>query len=105
MGRRVRVAVVLAFVVLFAGVWAWIGLRPGLEERLAELIAELRARGEPVSLAEIEPPMPSDADNGAPDLDAALAWFDANPPSDDWENRVVGPWYPLIEPPARRRPL
>lgn len=95
MGRRV----LLAFVVILAGVWAWIGLRPGLEERLAELIAELGARGEPVSLAEMEPPMPRDADNGAPDLDAALAWFGANRPSDDWENRVVGPWNPLVEAP------
>jgi hypothetical protein len=70
----------------------WFALLPSPEERLADLVAELRARGEPVSLAEMEPPMPPDDQNGAHDIDAAMAWFAENEPEGDWGSRMAGPW-------------
>lgn len=85
---------VIGLILVLAAAWAWIALRPGPEERLAELVAELRARGEPVTLAETEPHLPPDEENGALDLDAAWAWWDAHEPEDYWEARVAGPWNP-----------
>lgn len=71
---------------------AWIALRPTPEEELAALIAELPARGEPASLADMEPPLPPDEENGAVDVDAAAAWFAEHEPPGDWESAVAGPW-------------
>lgn len=88
MRRKILAGLVVAFV----AVWTCIALLPGPEERLADLIAELRARGEPVSLVEMEAPFPPDAENGAPDIDAAMAWLEQNQPDGSWESEVAGPW-------------
>jgi len=80
---------------VFAGLVAtcvWIAAQPTAEEHLAELIAELQARGEPVSLRELEAPMPADEQNGALDLDAAMEWWEANEPDDFGTRRIAGAW-------------
>ena len=72
---------------------AWGFLRPTPSDQLNALVAELRARGEPVSLREMDRPLPPDGQNGAPILEEALRWRAAFLEDDrDWEERVVGPW-------------
>ncbi len=98
---RRKLALVVFGLIVVSGLVA--ALMPGPEEHLAELIAELRARGEPVTLAEIDAPMPPDAENGAAELDAAMAWWKEHQPDDDseapWEHRVAGLWNPTLEEP------
>ena len=91
-----RRKLVVGLVVALAAAWAWIALRPSPEDRLAELVAELRARGEPVTLAEMERPLPPDDQNGALDLDAAMAWFEEHEPESGWKPRIAGPWNPDV---------
>ncbi len=90
-----------AAVVILLGVavcLVWIAVRPGPLERMAEFVTELRARGTPVTLAEMDAPMPDPADNGAADYERALAWLDSRlgatwgPDGEAWDQAFVGEW-------------
>jgi len=56
---------VFILIAALVGILLWLVLRPSSEDRMAEFVAELRARGEPVTLADMDSTMPSDQENGA----------------------------------------
>lgn len=61
----------MAFVLLFTAHAAWVVVvKRDFERRLDEI----RARGEPVEFAALEPPRPPDERNAAPFYERALAW-------------------------------
>ncbi len=87
------VAVPLLAGVVAVGVWAWTHVSdfrprlgpPGTPAEWAAAIDELRARDEPVELADVAGEPPPAEDDGAPLLREAWAWADANlPPRDEW---------------------
>ncbi len=69
-----RRKIALGLLLVLAAMGVYLALMPGPEDRLADLIAEFRAQGEPVTIADMDAPMPPDSENGAPELDAAMAW-------------------------------
>ncbi len=91
--------IALGLLAVLAAMGLYVALRPGPERRLADLIADLRAQGEPVTIAEMDPPMPPDSENGAPEIDAAMAWWEKNQPAPGWESRTAGPWNRDLEAP------
>jgi hypothetical protein len=80
MTRR-RAGVVVAFAASVAAALAWRALHEPSERAYFDYVAELRADGEPTTFEELAGPMPPDADNAAPEIDAA--WSAAEP--------VIGP--------------
>jgi hypothetical protein len=88
---RARLAGIVA--VLCVVVVAWALLRETPMERLNDVVVELQARGEQVSSAAMDPPMPHEGQNGAPLLEEALRVRDELLADDeDWQDRVIGPW-------------
>lgn len=102
--RRMAAWSLLAAAVLVCGV-TWFLVRRGPEAAMEEFVAELRARGEPVTLAEMEPPGPEPRHNGASDLAIAYRWLEAQLDAVDaqvggyWSLHYAGPWdFDLEEP-------
>jgi len=96
MGKRLAAAALV-----MGAVWVaiWFATRPAPEALLNDLIADLRARAEPVTLAEMEAPFPPHGENGAVDFEKAVEWWTENAPADHWESRIAGPWNHTIEDP------
>ncbi len=99
---RRRNAVLLVIATAVVGTSAWLALRPSPEDLMADFVAELRARGEPVTIADMELPLPPDAENGADDLAAAFRWVETRLAQEDrelestdrvyWWWHYAGPW-------------
>lgn len=72
--KRLRRGLSLAAVsiALLCLAWTWTAWRRRPEALLAELVTELKARGEPVTLAEADAEIPPPEDNGAADLEPLL---------------------------------
>ena len=95
----VRRFLAVGLLALLASLGVWIAVRDGPSEHMAAYVAELRSRGEPASFADLEPAMPYASDNGARDLEAALAWLErrlsrATDEVDEeyWSEHYAGPW-------------
>ena len=63
--------VVLVAIAITHTVWT-----ASLKNKFEARLEEIRARGEPVEFAELEPPKPPDERNAAPLYEKALAWHD-----------------------------
>jgi hypothetical protein len=79
LGKRLLVGVLL--LTLFAAM-VHLSFAMYAKGKLRKAVAQLRARGEPILPADFAPTNPGSADNGGPDVDAAVqqiaGWRDAN---------------------------
>jgi hypothetical protein len=79
---------------------------------MAAFVAELRARGEPVTILDLEPPSPADGQNGADKVGHAYDWLERRLGRIDqdladkhgehswsWEALYVGPWSDELDAP------
>ena len=88
MTKRVRWCLVA--VAVFVALATWL-LWPASEKPYHDLVARYRATGVAVEYDDLRgPPVPPE-ENGAADLQAALAWLAANMPSEN-EWKAPGPW-------------
>jgi hypothetical protein len=88
--RRRTVVFAVVGTVALLGVAAWLLLRTPSEQPFWDYVAELKAAGEPTTFEEFLGPMPAEAENAAPEIEAALAELERSLGRENaWPNGVV----------------